>query len=433
MQTVQAYPVWQQTFAAAQPRSGWLAYLRGFTVTAWLFSLTLNWWWITDWFAMQELFQQGDIKSNYYYGFAIALVGHLTLGLHAWLTVPFRLLSDWTGRLMGVFLGLMLLLSPISAVPRSSALYAAATAVAVAILSLFWASNYRVLQRVLVATSLALFGWLLILLAKNGLTDGLGGIIGGVNRNITGTAALAAMICGLFTYKQNIRWGVIAAAVFFVAIVSSRGSLVGMTAFFAVYFACYKGTVKAAGYALGCLLLAFIAMLVSPDIRHVVLEDIFRLHDSARGMGSGFTGRVGMWEQGLKMFWKQPVFGYGFRATTHARGVGFGGVHSAYIKILLEGGLVGGFLLIAANVNEIIARLRLVLRLRTVRPNELPGIDLVETFRVNVLTCATLCLISTIWVYDQYYVNLGSPISVVYFLMLFSPRYITTQGVAFRS
>jgi hypothetical protein len=38
----------------------------------------------------------------------------------------------------------------------------------------------------------------------------------------------------------------------------------------------------------------------------------------------------------------------------------------------------------------------------------------------------------TLWIYDQYYINLGSPISIVFFLMILAPTFITTQGIGIR-
>jgi O-antigen ligase len=265
------------------------------------------------------------------------------------------------------------------------------------------------------------------------LYGGFGGTIGDINRNITGTAALAALICGLFTPNRYFRWAAYAGALFFIVIVSSRGSLVALSVFSIVYFTLYYGIFRSAavGGILGVLTLLFI--LAVPALRVKVAEKVFHIHDTGRGIGSGFTGRTEMWKQGIEYFWKKPVFGYGFRATTLSRGVGFGGVHSAYIKIFLEAGIIGAFMIIGAVVIEAYRRLRVTLRLRFLQPDDMPGINIADSMRLNVIACSTLCLILTMWVYDQYYINLGSPISVMFFLMLLAPTYVTTQGKTLRS
>jgi O-antigen ligase len=176
--------------------------------------------------------------------------------------------------------------------------------------------------------------------------------------------------------------------------------------------------------------LVAIILLAVPEFREAVVEKVFRLHDRARGIGSGFTGRTAMWKEGIEWFWKEPIFGYGFRASSQDRR--FGGVHSAYIKIFLESGLVGGFLIIGAVAVDAIRRLRVALRLRTLQPSDLPGINIAESLRLNSIACGTMFLTLTMWVYDQYYINLGSPISVMLFLMLMAPTYVTTQGITLR-
>ncbi len=153
MQTRNISRQWPRV-SVTMPRSGVIAYCRGFTLTVWFLSLLVGLWWETDWFALRDLIVSGyDRKQYFYYGILAAVLGHLTLGMNAWISALFDLLSDWAGRLMMSFCVLMILLAPVSALPKSSALYAVATAGAVILMWLFWSSNYRVLQRVLVITA----------------------------------------------------------------------------------------------------------------------------------------------------------------------------------------------------------------------------------------------------------------------------------------
>jgi len=414
------------------PNSGLFAYVRGLSLTVWLFSLLFGFWFITDWGTQQVLLADGfDVKKYFYVGFGAVLLAHLTLGVPAWLTAPFQMVSTWTGGLITAFCCLMVLLSPISVIGVKSLIYAGATMVVAIMLWLFWAGNYRVLQRSLLVACWVQFGWWMILLAKHRQPLGFGNNIGDINRNITGTAALAALICGLFSPNRYLRWAAWAFAVFFCVIVTSRGSMVAMAIFGIVYIALYRGVFRAAavGGILGFLILLFI--LAVPTVREKVSEKVFHIHDQGRGIGSGFTGRTAMWKQGIEWFWKKPVLGYGFRATSYG-GIGFGGVHSAYIKIFLEAGIVGAFLIIGAVVIEAYRRMRLAFQLRSRQPQDLPDINIAESLRINVIACATMCLILTMWVYDQYYINLGSPISVIFFLMLMSPVYVTKEGRTLR-
>jgi O-antigen ligase len=431
MHPTQTYSLAHPLTMAAQPNSGLLAYLRGFTLTFWLFTMLFRLWWVSDWFALQELFESGfDIKGYFYYGFAAAVLGHLTLGPQAWITAPFALLSDWTGRLITIFFLLMLCLSPLSVVPWGSLKYSVATWLVIVLLMLFWASNYRVLQRVLVITGMVLFAWLFILVLKHGLTGGFAGQIGGINRNVTSTAALAAMIFMLFSSKPIFRWAAFAGAAFLVVSVTSRGSILAMGVFVGVYYALHVGTMKAAVHALLAFLFFAAAVVAFPYLQHLVFEDVFRLSSRSRGFRGGFSGRYEMWNEALGYFWKRPILGYGFRSSSI--GAGFGGVHSAYLKILLEAGFVGTFFLLGAAITELIRRLRLSLRLKSLEPNGLPGINIGESLQINAICCATLCALLTLWIYDQYYINLGSPISIVFFLVIVAPTFITAQGVTLR-
>ena len=434
MQTAQpTFSTWQRAPAATLPDSGLLAYVRGFSLTAWLFSLLFGFWFITDWGTQQELLAEGfDVKRYFYFGFGAVLLAHLTLGMPTWVAAPFRMVSTWVGGLLTAFCCWMVLLSPISVVGVTSLIYAGATWVAAILLWLFWTSNYRVTQRSLLVACWVQFTWWMILLLKHGLPSGFGGNIGDINRNVTGTAALAALICGLFSPNRYLRWAAFAAAAFLMTIVTSRGSIVALSVFVIVYYTLHVGVFRSAAHfgALGVLVVLFV--LAVPDLREAAFEKVFHVHDRGRGIGSGFTGRTAMWKQGIEWFWKKPIFGYGFRATSHGRGVGFGGVHSAYIKIFLEAGFIGGFLIIGAVAVEAIRRMRISLRLRTLAPNDLPGINIGESLRLNSIACGTMFLTLTMWVYDQYYINLGSPISVILFLMLMAPTYVTNQGIMLR-
>jgi O-antigen ligase len=408
-----------------------LAYARGLALGAWLFSTLFQFWWVTDWYTQQQMFEQGvNMKQYFYIGFAVMLAAQLMAGPSRWLAAPFQMISTWVGALTTAFFLLMCVLSPISRVPMTSLLYAAATWLVTVMLWIYWENNYRVLERSLVLTGWVQFAWWLVLLASLGLTGGFGGIIGDVNRNITGTAAIAAMTCALFSKSRAFRWAAFGAAAFFIVIVSSRGSMVAMTVFVAVYYTLYMGFVRATG--LGALLatLAIVIVLSVPALRDAVVDKVLHINDPHRGIGSGFTGRTEQWKQGIASFWQKPVFGYGFRATTHA-GEGLGG-HSAYIKIFVESGFVGGFCIIGAVVVEAFRRFFVSLRLRKLRPQDRPYIDLESSLRLNVLACATMFMTLTMWVYDQYYINLGSPVSVVLFLMLMAPTYVTTQGALLR-
>ncbi|HEY3394448.1 MAG TPA: O-antigen ligase family protein [Lacipirellulaceae bacterium] len=432
MQSVAAYPL-SGSLSVDARRGQLLAYLRAGTLAVWMFALIYRFWWVSDWFAMQEQLESGvNLKFHYYIGFAIACAAHLTLGLTAWLTLPFKVTATSSGRLFTAFCLLELLTAPFSVVWRTSAMYAVATWSVYALLVLYWESDYRVVQRMTVLAGMVVLGWLVLLRIKHGMPLGFGAAIGGINRNATATAALGGVVCCLLSPRRSIRWAAIAIGAYLCVVVTSRGGIVALSTFLATYYLIYKGTLRAAVHALLGLILFGVLLVASPWLQNFVFEDVMRLHDPARGLGSGFTGRVDAWEQAIDAFWDKPIFGFGFRATTHGFGEDYGAVHSGYLKILVETGFVGAFLILSAVIVEAIRRLRLALRFRQLPPHAAPGIDVVETTRINAIVCATLVLIMTIWTYEQLYFNLGAVVSVAFFLMMAAPTYITTDGVTLR-
>lgn len=430
MQSVATYPMSQQLSAAA-PRGGFFSYVRGGSLSVWLLALLFPFLWVRDWYASQELQLEGfEFKNFFYFGFGVALAAHLTLGLGPWMAVPFRAASTVSGKFFTAFCLLVLVLSPLSLVPATSLLYAAGTYGVYLVLYLYWQGDYRIIQRMTVLAGCVVLAWLVVLSVKLGLTLWFG--IGGINRNVTGFAGLGGMICCLMSPRKSIRWAAIVLAAGLSAAVTSRGSLIALAAFLVAYHIAYKGTFRGVLNAFLGLCVFGLLALVWPPLHNVVFEHVFMLHDSARGIGSGFTGRLDAWKQASETIWDQPIFGVGFRATTH-RGRGhYGAVHSGYLKLLVETGFIGAFLILSAVISEVVRRFRIGARFRDLVPGAVPGIDIVETRRINALAFATIVMTMVIWIYEQLYINLGSVTSVVFFLMMVAPAYVTTQGNTIR-
>ncbi len=412
-----------RTIPATNGRDGWIAYMRAGSLSVWLLTLLLPFLLVKDWSSWNELGEEGvDFKKYFYVGFAVICAAHLTLGPSPWLTAPFKILKTWSGLMLTIFCGFELLVSPLSLVPKTSAVYAVGTWGVMLICMLYWQSDYRILQRMTWVAGMVAFAWLFFLSLKLGLR--FGQAIGGINRNTTGIAGVGAMICCMVYPRREIRWAGVALAWLFALATTSRGSLVALAVFAITYYAAYKGTYRAIVHGLIATAAFGVVVLVYPHLRHAITNDVFMVHDKARGMGSGFTGRVDAWKQAINAFWKNPILGYGFRASTQETHGGYGGIHSGYLKILVETGFVGGFLVIGAVLVEAARRLRLVLQLQSMPQNAIPGIDTAESMRINALVFATLMMTLTLWIYEQVYINLGSIVSVVLFLMLVAPAYV---------
>jgi O-antigen ligase len=154
-----------------------------------------------------------------------------------------------------------------------------------------------------------------------------------------------------------------------------------------------------------------------------------RLHDKSRGIGTGFTGRWASWQKGLETFWKSPLIGHGFRA--HLESKEELGSHSGYIRLLIETGLIGTGLAVMTVVIEALRRLKLAKRLRDAYASTMPGIDLEQSFRLNAVACAAMLTVLTYWVYEPMYLNLGTVMSLIFFLMFAAPDFVPCRQTPF--
>ena len=206
-------------------------------------------------------------------------------------------------------------------------------------------------------------------------------------------------------------------------VVSSRGSLVSLAAFGLAYYVAYHGTYRAVVHGLLAVLAVAAMLLVIPQLRHGITNDVLKLHDRDRGIDSGFTGRVDVWKEALVTFQRSPLIGLGFRGSIEGHGQ-VGSIHSGYLKLLVETGIIGTFLAVTAIVVECLRRFRLAVELRGLTPRDLPNIDLAESVRLNAVACGTMAMTLTYWIYEQLYLNLGSVVSVAIFLMITAPAYV---------
>jgi hypothetical protein len=423
MQTVQTYPAWQQVAAAAPSRSGIIAFLRALTLAVWLFSLVVNYWWRSEWDWYEDFYEQEvNIRSHYLIGLLTVMVAHLTLGIPAWFNAPFRALSTLSGKLFTLFCLLMLATSPMSASTRTSGMYAVATWLVFLLCHLYWSSDYFVVRRAVVLSGLMLFGWLFALLLHHGLPLGFGAGIGGINRNSTAALAMAGMICCMLSANRTIRWTSIGCCALFLLMVNSRGSMLALGVFLTICYALHKGTLKALWHAALAMFVAVSLLLMSSYLKQVIFEDVMRLNDPVRGLGTGFTGRAESARKGIEIFWQRPLFGHGFRAQLSGEeGLG---AHSGYVTLLIETGAFGALLAVAVVVVEVIRRVNLARLLRRAPPAGGHGIDQEESLRLNTVACGMMAVMLMYWIYEPVYLNLGTVMSVAFFLMLAAPEIV---------
>ncbi len=421
MLSVAAYSVSHSYASVAKMPGGVLAYLRGVSFGIWMFSLVALFWKISDYWAFDDELRAGDLKGYYFIGFGICMLAHLTLGLPRWFAAPFEILQSWSGRLFTIFCAVALVTSPLSRTPFNSAKMAIATWGVFVLLHLYWQSDYRIVRRMLVLTGIIIQIWFFILLFKLGLAFGFGSWIGGINRNMSASAVLGGMICCMVSPSKTIRLASIASCTFMAVIVTSRSTIIALIVFLLIYYVLLKGTVRGATRIIILVGMAAAVMLVIPSLADFVFGRVLLLADKGRGIGSGFTGRFDFWKDALDEFWRSPIIGQGFRSAAA------GSAHSGYLRIAAETGFVGFFLAVGAVALEAVRRFRLIMQLRELPQSAAPSIDVAESTRLNVVAGSTVIMAMVYWVFEQQYINLGSILSIVYFLMIFSPAYIPRQ------
>jgi O-antigen ligase len=431
MQSINTYPTC--ALAATPAPSGIIAQLRALTLIVWFGSLIINFWWRQEWDWYVDFYEQGfNLRNHYIVGFATVFLAHFTLGIPAWINAPFRAISTTSGKLFTLFCLLALATSPFAPSVRTSGMYSVFTWLVFLLCHLYWSSDFFVVRRAVVVSGVMLFGWLAALLLHHGLPLGFGAGIGGINRNTIAALGIAGMVCCMLSANRNIRWGGIGCCALFLLMVNSRGSILALGVFLAVYYTLHKGTMKAVWHAVLAFVLVAAALLVSSYLKQLVFEDVMRLNDPTRGVGSGFTGRLENWQKGIETFWQRPLFGHGFRAQRGEEAAGLG-AHSGYVTLLIETGAFGTFLAMAAVVAEAIRRIKLARQLRGAPPAGWQTIDREQSLRLNTVACGMMAVMLTYWVYEPVYLNLGTVISVVFFLMFAAPDFVAKRPASMRA
>lgn len=164
--------------------------------------------------------------------------------------------------------------------------------------------------------------------------------LGPIHPNSLGSAMLTAFIFSQF--REGIFFsGVRLACLVVAASVSSRFALIGCLLAFIVFEITFRP------FNLKLVLLAVLAA-AGFVVFNQQITDVLALDDPARNVSSGFTGRDEEWLASLKAIADNP-FGMGFKRPPFES---WG--HNGYLKILLEFGIVGGGLILAAVVSIVL-------------------------------------------------------------------------------
>ncbi len=156
--------------------------------------------------------------------------------------------------------------------------------------------------------------------------------------------------------------------------------------------------------------LAF-ALAYQSQIAEAVAALLF-LHDSARGVGTGFTGRVVGWHEAYQLFVENPILGVGFRA--HDQYMTYlTSAHNGYLSLLAETGILG-----AAAVGGLIVvcAFRLFKRALCGENSAMLGLSLLAGYLF-------------IAIFERFLINVGNPTSLLVWMFLFMPPNKPTRQV----
>lgn len=396
---------------------------------AWHAILALSWIGAVDYWAQIELIVSGSTTRSQILGFSIfAVAAAVALALSPSARAGF--VTDGPALfLVGLFF-LQMLTAPWSIDPAGSLQYAMVFLVATFALRLIWLCDPLVLRRWFMTTAFAIIVCMCILAWQLGINDRF---IGGIRPNTIGAMAFAAAWLALAGggYLSSVA---IAAALVFIYISNSRIFMLCFVVMIVVYrtvrASATKRLVFVALVGLCLSITAWVDLATSGRITDFVVEDVGRISDPDRGIGSGATGRVQRWENGLAILPESPLFGFGFRTRGESdmflaadQSKERVNAHAGIINLSLDAGFIGVVLLLMALVGRVIALTMLISKVNALA-GEQPAVPRNQAIRRQRLATAAAAGIAGIIAYGVHlvieptYLNLGNSFIIVALMFL---------------
>lgn len=175
-----------------------------------------------------------------------------------------------------------------------------------------------------------------------------------IHPNWWGEVSLGAALCAVFARNVVLRGLMYGTALSFAFVVSSRGALLAILVAITIAESStlirWWWRVRSSGLALGGVAMLLVAvptiLFGFPDAVKSgvdwILNDVFLLDDSYRGVGTGFSSRSATWEAGFQLWMAHPVIGMGLaNSGTIETAGGDYAIHNGYLMLLAETGVVG--------------------------------------------------------------------------------------------
>ncbi|HKJ22060.1 MAG TPA: O-antigen ligase family protein, partial [Gammaproteobacteria bacterium] len=233
--------------------------------------------------------------------------------------------------------------------------------------------------------------------------DALGDDIGIFNPNSIGMLSLSVIAAGFAVKGWLLRMPILAVGTTVLVLTESRSSSLGaLIALTVILWARGRHAGTGAKVALLCaLLLAAGAAAVYWSTIADAVERFLAVHNSDRGFGTGFTGRLQVWKETWNLFLDHPLVGVGFRAH-EVLVTSQSSAHNGYISTLAEIGVVG----FAAVIYVIGAGIMRLKRLACEGGHEVAA-------AVLLAICLGYCFVA---IFERYLINVGNPVSLLFML-----------------
>jgi O-antigen ligase len=167
--------------------------------------------------------------------------------------------------------------------------------------------------------------------------------MGSGHPNYLGLICFGFLMSALALQSLWMAIGLISVNLFVIVETQSRSALAAALLGLAVFAAFKLNRLgkKRAGLALASIaFVGAVLLLVYFDAVQEGVSSLFFLGDKNRGLGTGFTGRIGAWQETLDLFLENPFFGVGFRMHERYMTV-LTSAHNGYLSLLAEVGIVG--------------------------------------------------------------------------------------------
>jgi O-antigen ligase len=226
---------------------------------------------------------------------------------------------------------------------------------------------------------------------------------GNLESNAWGLFGLTVGVAA-FAHRSRITGGFcLAVACLTIYDASSRSSIVGLTVATVLVGITYMSELRnrrlIGGFAVLALILAF-AVVVVPSARDSLyhfVDNIMKLDDPNRGLGSGSSGRDELWRAAMQLWWDHPWFGVGFRMHEAYMPMNFS-AHNAYIAMLADTGIFGLVWYIALMIMAWIGMFR------------------IKDARMRRLVMALVSSYAFVGLFERRAINGGNPMSIMFLM-----------------